>query len=84
MLGVTLVFGGVFLLGRPLDEDEKALGLLTFVGGAYLFFVAFLAVTAGPLLGGPRKTCPDCANKVLTEARKCQHCGYRFDAATSA
>jgi hypothetical protein len=25
------------------------------------------------------KKCPDCAQKVLVEARKCQHCSYRFD-----
>jgi hypothetical protein len=27
------------------------------------------------------KTCPDCAETVLTAARVCKHCGYRFDPA---
>jgi hypothetical protein len=26
----------------------------------------------------PTKTCPDCAETVLAEARVCKHCGYRF------
>jgi hypothetical protein len=78
MLGVSAVFGLLLLIGRPLDEDEKAAGLLTVIGCAYLFFCAFLAVSAGPLFGPEHKTCPDCANNVLAAARKCQHCGYRF------
>jgi len=28
-----------------------------------------------------RKQCPDCAHEVLAAARKCEHCGYRFDLA---
>jgi hypothetical protein len=26
------------------------------------------------------KACPDCAEGVLSAARKCRYCGYRFDA----
>jgi hypothetical protein len=29
----------------------------------------------------PTKACPDCAERVLTGARKCRFCGYRFDGA---
>jgi Uncharacterised protein family UPF0547 len=27
----------------------------------------------------PTRQCPDCAETILTEARVCKHCGYRFD-----
>jgi hypothetical protein len=30
------------------------------------------------------KKCPDCAEMVLAEARKCKHCGYRFDDSAAA
>lgn len=30
------------------------------------------------------KRCPDCAERVLTAARVCRHCGYRFDAPAHA
>lgn len=27
------------------------------------------------------KTCPDCAEEVKVDARKCKHCGYEFQSA---
>jgi hypothetical protein len=30
------------------------------------------------------KQCPDCAEEVLVQARKCRFCGYRFDGAATA
>lgn len=29
--------------------------------------------------GSAKKTCPDCAERVLSDARVCRYCGYRFD-----
>ena len=28
---------------------------------------------------GPQKVCPDCAEDVKQAARKCKHCGYRWN-----
>lgn len=36
---------------------------------------------AAPRQERREKTCPDCAEKVLVDAKVCRHCGYRFDGA---
>jgi Na+/proline symporter len=71
-----------FVIGRPLDEEERGANLLTVLG--VVAVAAFtLAATVGWQLVTKKqqKTCPDCANAVLAAASKCQHCGYRFDSA---
>jgi hypothetical protein len=82
-LVVTAIAAVAFLAGRPMDENELQFGLLTIMGIAVTLMFAVLA-SAGwkyALKGRqpPQKTCPDCANTVLTAARKCQYCGYRFN-----
>lgn len=37
--------------------------------------------TAPAPRGAERKICPDCAETVLSEARVCRYCGYRFEPA---
>lgn len=37
------------------------------------------ALEDSELRSGIRKRCPDCAETVLKEARKCKHCGYQFE-----
>lgn len=34
---------------------------------------------ADPQLTQPTKTCPECAETVLSAANVCKHCGHRFD-----
>lgn len=81
MVVASVVCGAVFLSGRGLDEKESQANVLTVIGAANILFCAFLAVSARSLLESDTKGCPDCANRVLSAARKCQYCGYRFDGA---
>jgi ribosomal protein S27AE len=71
----------LFLFGRPLEGSEHELSILTFMGTLYLLIAVWLSVAVGKLREPNKKNCPDCANSVLAAARKCQHCGYRFDTA---
>lgn len=80
-LGV-LMFGGVSQTTR---HDLHHFGELQIWG---LIVIALLVLTAAQIYKGARKSrwkeCPDCANKVLAKARKCEHCGYEFAPAPAA
>ncbi len=82
-VGLTAAILGLLnALGRPLDEDERAPNLLTVIGVISIFGLALLVTLAWREIQASsepeRKKCPDCANLVLAEARKCQHCGFVF------
>ena len=36
------------------------------------------AAHAAAAVKAPTKKCPDCAETILTDAKVCKHCGYRF------
>jgi hypothetical protein len=80
------VAGIAFLAGRPLDATEKRPNLLTAIGAAAIIAPALLVTVAwreiNKLPEVAQKKCPDCAHMVLAEARKCEYCSYRFDAAS--
>jgi hypothetical protein len=74
-----------FVVGEGLREEESGVNLLTIMGLVTLIFYAFIAAAGWKMILPEiqdTKTCPDCANQVLQAARKCQHCGYRFEPQT--
>lgn len=83
-VGVTAVVISVlfFGFGRPLDEEESKFNLLTFMGIGSILAIAVLATMAWRVIQTAaepsKKKCPDCANTVLAEARKCQYCAHVF------
>ncbi len=60
MAVVTAVMGAAFLLGRPLDEGERAFGLLTAIGIAVALFFAYLASVGAELM--MKRTQPQAAS----------------------
>lgn len=71
-----------FVVGRPLDEEERGVNLLTVLGVVAVAAFTLVATVGWQLVTRKQqKPCPDCANTVLAAAQKCQHCGYRFDSA---
>jgi hypothetical protein len=78
-IGGTIITVLWFAFARPLDAEERQFSILSFLGIGVLL-VAFMSIAYAKELVAPKmKKCPDCANEVLAEARKCQHCQHRFD-----
>jgi hypothetical protein len=69
--------------------EQASPGTGIYMVGAGGGLVALAGLTLAGFAFGPggdapirrTKTCPDCAETVLADARVCKHCGYRFDAA---
>jgi hypothetical protein len=83
-VSVTGLIGALlFFTGRPLDEEEKEPGFLTVLGVLTVIMCATLlslGLSYYKRQNAPKmKQCPECANEVLAEARKCQYCQHRFD-----
>ncbi|WP_375430699.1 zinc ribbon domain-containing protein [uncultured Friedmanniella sp.] len=83
MSAAGAIAGLLMFFGRPLDENEKAFGLLTFIGVVNVIaYASLLSLGLAHLkkrAGPAKKVCPECANEVLAAARKCQFCQYRFE-----
>jgi hypothetical protein len=60
------------------DWSMHAVVLLVFGGIALLALPPSLIGLAILRYRERHKTCPECANEVLSAARVCQHCGYRW------
>lgn len=57
-------------------KDRNAAGWF-FIGLLLGIFGIILVVFMSPVTGGEKyKKCPECAETILSEAKKCKHCGY--------
>jgi hypothetical protein len=88
----TLDNSGDALLAQDTLTARLAIALyVTGVGGALAAVGGFLMLrhsdspepdeATGPhaIIDETAKRCPDCAERVLQDARVCKHCGFRFD-----
>jgi hypothetical protein len=77
MVGMAVV--SCWVLSDVGYSDVHRFGVLQIVGLVVAGIVAFSGTRY--LIATRRdrwKECPDCANKALAKARKCEHCGYVF------
>lgn len=66
----------VFALGALAQQSWAFVPPVVILSGLALWWIikSFAPTSDTP----NQKVCPDCAEKVLFDARVCKHCGYRF------
>jgi hypothetical protein len=73
------IYGGASVYLGLTDPQPDTWDNLRWVGGGFVLFAIFmLFVQVIPLAAKKWKECPECCNQVLTDARVCQYCGYRW------
>jgi hypothetical protein len=78
LLSLLLLWG--FLSWHLSSQDWNLHAALLLVTGGFALVVVPPCLVAIAILGyrENHKTCPECANDVLSAARVCQYCGYRW------